>query len=52
MIQTVLNLLYHLIALVLIVVVAWNMMTISDRRKQLMGAVVLIPLVLRFLNLK
>ena len=52
MIQTILNVLYHLIALALIVVLAWNMLTVSDWRKQLMGAVVIIPLVLRVLNLK
>lgn len=50
--QTILNLVYHGIALIIIVVLAWNTLTLREPRKQLMSAIVMIPFVLRFLNLK
>lgn len=47
-----LNLAYHAIVLLLVVVFAWNTLTLLEPRKQAMSAIVLIPLVLRLLNLK
>lgn len=47
-----LNLAYHAIVLLLIAVLVWNTLTLAEPRKQVMSALVLIPLILRFLNLK
>ena len=50
--ETFLNVAYHLIALFLVVLLAWNTVTLPERKRQIMSAIVLIPLVLRLLNLK
>jgi hypothetical protein len=47
-----LNLSYHAIVLALVIVLLGNMFRLRDSRTQLMSAVVIIPFVLRFLNLK
>lgn len=47
-----LDLLYHVILLGLSGVLVWNTLFLKEPRQQVMSAVVLIPLVLRFLNLK
>ncbi|MCX6549781.1 MAG: hypothetical protein NTY02_02035 [Acidobacteria bacterium] len=49
---TLLDLTYHVIVLALVVVLGWNMCQLRDLRKQWMSAIVIIPLVLRLLNLK
>jgi hypothetical protein len=52
MLNSPLNLAYHGIVLLLMLLLAWNTVFLKEPRKQLMSAVVLIPLLLRFLNLK
>ena len=50
--QETLNLLYHLIVLFLLGILGWNTIRLGDPKKQIMSATVMIPLVLRLLNLK
>lgn len=50
--ETFLNVAYHGIALVVVVVLGWNVLTQNEPRKQLMSAIVMIPFLLRLLNLK
>lgn len=52
MVQTILNIVYHLLALGLILVLGWNTISLEDRKKQVMSAIVMIPLLLRVLNIK
>jgi hypothetical protein len=47
-----LNLLYHAIVLGLVAVLVRSMFELRDPRRQVMCAVVIIPFVLRVLNLK
>jgi hypothetical protein len=51
-VETLLNVVYHGIALVIVVILGWNTLTQGDPRKQVMSAIVMIPFVLRLLNLK
>jgi predicted membrane channel-forming protein YqfA (hemolysin III family) len=51
-VETLLNVVYHGIALILVIILGWNTLTQADPRKQVMSAVVMIPFVLRLLNLK
>ncbi len=48
----VLNWIYHLLIAVLVLFLGWNALDSSDRRTQVMSAVVLLPFVLRLFNLK
>lgn len=50
--QVTLNILYHLVALFLLVALGWNVIGHKEPRKQIMSALVMIPFVLRLLNLK
>ena len=52
MVQISLNILYHLLALIIILVLGINTLFIGDRKKQVMSAIVMIPLLLRVLNIK
>ena len=50
--ETFLNVVYNGIALFVIILLGWNTLTQREPRKQVMSAVVMIPFVLRLLNLK
>ncbi|MCR4425254.1 MAG: hypothetical protein NUW23_03550 [Firmicutes bacterium] len=52
MTQGVLNAVYRCILLGLLAVLAWNTLSLQDCRRQVMSAKVMIPLLLRFLNIK
>ena len=50
--QDALNLLYRLVVLFLLVALGWNVVRLKEPRKQIMSALVMIPFVMRLLNLK
>ncbi len=52
MVQTILSIAYHLLALGLILVLGWDTISLEDRKKQVMSAIVMIPLLLRVLDIK
>jgi hypothetical protein len=51
-VETFLNVVYHGIALIVVIILGWNTVTQGDPRKQVMSAIVMVPFVLRLLNLK
>ncbi len=48
----VLNFLYHVILVVLLIGLGWNTISLKEPRKQIMSATIMLPLLLRFLNIK
>lgn len=52
MMNIILNYVYHGILLLLLAALGWNTLRLENPRKQAMSAFVMLPLLLRFLNIK
>jgi len=48
---TLLNLSYRVIVIFILIIVIWNVITLEDLKRQIMTSIVIVPLLLRALNI-
>lgn len=48
---SVLNIAYRLIVVYILLIIVWNILTLKDFKLQVMSAIVMIPLLLRAINI-
>lgn len=48
---SILNIIYRLIVIYILLIIVWNVLTLKDFKRQVMSSLLIIPLMLRALNI-